>query len=62
MTSDHAPIAFLRNVPVRRIIRALEHEAVVSWNARGVNAFTSIRMVGVWLSITTAQMIPSRRM
>ena len=26
MTSDHAPIAFLRNVPVRRIIRALEHE------------------------------------
>ena len=26
MTPSHPPLALLRNVPVRRIIRALEHE------------------------------------
>ena len=49
MTPDHAPIAFLRNVPIRRIIRALEHEG-----------FRFVERHGSF--ITTVQAIPSRRM
>ena len=48
MSQDHPPIAHLRNVSVRRIIRALEQEVFNSLSARAVSASIAILIVGAW--------------
>jgi hypothetical protein len=51
-------ISYLKNTPVRELIRALERMGLAIEDARAVKGFIAMRMVGELFSITITLRIP----